>query len=234
MLRKILFGILAFALIFSLSAKKEDKAKLEKITEVDGWMCYTADSLPVDAGFTKNKQDSTEKVTIVKDKEIPGNQILKFEGPAEAASFVYNFPSQFNAITLVLRVKSVGTADRSWEVQVRNKGTREKVRQEKSKVNLERSKNSIGFADDGKWHIWRIVMVFGEGSVKTTVYMDESDTPSIENAESTDKASETDLSFGDLSSSQTYAAYYDWIVWRTDGAFKPSEKKLPDILTGLK
>lgn len=228
--RVILTSLIVVALLFTFSAKKSEDVKIK---DVDGWITYTGDALPVAAGFAKNKQESTEKVTIVKDKEIAGNNLLKFEGPAEAASFVYTLPENFNAITLVFRAKSVGTADRSWEFQVKNKGTREKVRQETGKINLERSKNGVGFKDDGKWHIFRIVMVFAEGSVKTSIYIDESDTPAIENAESVDKDSGSVLSFGDHSSSVLYAAFYDWIVWRTDGGFKPSEKALPSILTGL-
>ncbi|MBN2545877.1 MAG: hypothetical protein JXB50_08775 [Spirochaetes bacterium] len=217
----------------STSGSKKS-AKYESITDFSGWTCYTGDSLPLKAGFGSVKDPNEAKVTIVKDKEIPGNNLLKFEGPGPSAQFEYPFSADYDTVTLVLRVKATGTAKRSWEVEVRNKGVRDKVRQELGKVNLERSKDSIDFKEDGNWHIWRIVMVFGANEVKTTVYMDESNEPSIVDSPSSDSGKPSRLTFGDGSGSEMYGCYYDWIAWRTDGAFKPSDKPLPSELTGIK
>jgi len=239
--KTILIMALVVLMVFVLINAKDAGAKKPKpkklptfteITDLKGWTSYTGDAEPTSAGFSKGKEEDAAKVTIVKDKEIPGNNLLKFEGPGDSAIFTSGI-SDSEAVTLVLRVKATETAKRSWEVEVRSKGVREKVRQELGKTNLERSKNSIDFKEDNKWHIWRIVMVFTGSSVKTTVYMDESDIPAIENSESTDSGTPSRISFGDGSTSEMYGCYYDWIVWRTDGAFKPSEKPLPVELTGL-
>ena len=84
-------------------------------------------------------------------------------------------------------------------------------------IYVNKAGEKIDMDEDRKWHIWRVTMTFADKNITTTIYKDEYPTPIVENAVSTSTSSSNTLRFGDGSSSQSFTAYYDWIVWTTDG-----------------
>ena len=214
------------------SMKKSDKSEAGPL-DIEGWSAYLCDSKPETAGFEEDGK-SSPTIKVMKDKEIANNKLLKFtSGEPDGYYEFTNFKNDFTQITVVLRAKGSGTADRTWEIEVANKGLREKARLSNKEIKLEKSGEKAKKRDDGTFHIWRITMTFAEGQVTTSVYMDENETPVIDGAVSTTTDTKTRLLFGDRSGSQPYGAVYDWIIWSTDGAYKPSEKPLPASLSGV-
>lgn len=214
----ILALVLIVTLIFSVQAVQ--------------WNKYTCDKLPKDAGF---KDGGISEVKIIDDPEITKNKILEFKSGEKGGQWKYSIEAA-KAVTIVVRAKSIDMNTNSVDLDWRATNGRERVMIKPTMIDVNKAGKLIEMADDGKWHIWRITMTFANGKVTTTIYKDEDPKPIAENlvAESTDKSNT--FRFGDGSSTDSFAAYYDWIVWTTGGALSPEKGKLPKMLklTGLK
>ncbi len=215
----ILSLLLTITLLFAANATK--------------WIKYTCDKLPEEFGF-KATGNGVSQVEIVDDPDISKNKILKFESEEPSAQWQYSI-KPVDALTIVFRAKSIIAAINSWEIEWKADNGCERIYATPLMVVVNKAGEKIDMVENGKWHIWRVTMTFADKKVTTTIYKDEDPTPIAENLVSTSSNSSNTLRFGDGSSSQFFSAYYDWIVWTTDGALDPKKGKLPRSLrlTGL-
>jgi hypothetical protein len=201
-----------------------------------GWVVYTADSLPGNdpIGFSESNVDGDPATnTLVMDVDHPGNSLLELVSPgADPAKFMWkhNLPNDVNdPITLVARVRKVSdTLDRTMEFDFRQGGFRERLF---LRNNGEYELKEAGVREDLPvgvmgWHIYRIT----KDTSEVKFYIDEDPEP-IDSVTTDTEDSNNYWRFGDGNGSSTLGGLVDWIIWDTTGAYAPGDgAMIPDSL----
>ena len=194
-----------------------------------GWRAYDyTDKVEPPSGFIEgNIKNRMADYCIVNDGALIMDTMAKpSAGPAYKMEIRSTKQVGF-AFTVVARAKA--GSQFGMDFDFRAVGFRERVRLLSNSVKLEVSSIEKVFKTSD-WHTYwitfEIVEENGSPRLLTKVYVDGSASPIIEGI-SIASDSNNYFRFGDCSSSSGYVGAIDWIAWNFDGAFNPTQIRLP-------
>ncbi|HYH04367.1 MAG TPA: hypothetical protein VEC37_14850, partial [Bacillota bacterium] len=194
-----------------------------------GWRAYdyTNKIEPPSGFFEGNVKSYMGDFCIVNDGALVMDTMSK---PAASPCYKIEIPSTKQvgfAFTVVVRAKA--GSQYGMDFDFRAVGFRERVRLLNNSVKLEMASIEQVFKTND-WHTYWIAFEVteenGNPRLITKVYADGAASPMLQGI-SIAPDSNNYFRFGDGSSSSGYAGAIDWIAWNFDGAYNPTQTRLP-------
>ncbi len=197
------------------------------------WLVYDGSVIPdqSDPAFEISTNDYGEfgadsTSAVISDPTSSDNDVLEFITADPAKRFLWRINNlglnPAKGATFMFRVKPLDfdTYDRTFEIDIRAGGVREKVVLRGSdRIQLERAgEDATGLENMQYWHTFRVTYF---DSV-TNVYMDENPV-AVVSGKTPDAAADDYFRFGDGSGSSSYGGLVDWVMWDTTGVYAPGE-----------
>ncbi len=187
------------------------------------WYVFRGNARPeVETDFFElNNAPATPALDVIlDDPDFPGNNIFGYRSDGDNFKWRFRLGTQDSTLTIVTRIRGIDAdASGMMHVDIRAFGYREKVRFNSSSVKLERAdpqvEAELPFDWDAGYHTVRIVM---DGQ-RTTVYLDESETPFLTGVTEEESPS-TYVEWGKIGG-EDYGAFVDWMAINITEASAP-------------
>ncbi|MEO9474425.1 MAG: LamG-like jellyroll fold domain-containing protein [Cyclobacteriaceae bacterium] len=182
----------------------------------------------VNPAFTISNTSGTETAwSIVSDADNLGNNLLSMSNLNDGSGGMYkSYDLGTSAATVVFRTKIDGSPERLTDVDIHLNGFREQVVLiAPDKILFQRSglMEVVAGLDFSKWNTFRITADASSGTqMDVELYIGEESTP-ILTSSSTEATSDNHISFGDGSTTATYASFIDYLIFDKSGAYGPDD-----------